>query len=282
VDAPPQLRGLSELKVAGLTLRGIARGGVETCLMVPELRVMFDVGRCPPGALKYDTILCSHGHQDHLMGLPYLISQRGLVGKPPPVAHVPLEIVDPLHRILEAWAEIEGFVLPVGLHGHLPGEAFELGRDLLVHTLRTSHRVPSLAYLIERRTRRLKEQYRGRPGDELAQLRRSGVAISDVATTPFLCVTGDTRIDFFVASEAARRCTVLVHEVTAWDDRRDRAEMRQWGHTHVDEMIEQAERFEGEALVLVHRSERHSRHEAERVVRERFPASVRDRVHVFG
>ena len=36
---------LDELKVGGLTLRGITRGGVETCLMVPELGVMFDVMR---------------------------------------------------------------------------------------------------------------------------------------------------------------------------------------------------------------------------------------------
>jgi ribonuclease Z len=49
----------------------------------------------------------------------------------------------------------------------------------------------------------------------------------------------------------------------------------------VDEVIEHAEKFEGEALVLVHRSLRHSFAQAEKIVRERFPASVRDKVHVF-
>ena len=98
---------------------------------------------------------------------------------------------------------------------------------------------------------------------------------------PLLVVSGDTRVEFFETHEVARRAKVLVHEVTSWDQRRDIEATRHWGHTHVDEMIRVAERFEGEALVLVHRSLRHSRKEAEAVVRERFPASVRDRVLVF-
>lgn len=272
---------LSELKVAGLTLRGITQGGVETCLMVPELKLMFDVGRCPPGALKYDTILCSHGHQDHLGGLPYLVSQRGMMGKGPPTVHLPEEIVDPVHRIIGAWAEIEGFALQANIHGHPPGDTFEIGSDKTVHTMRTTHRVSSLAYLVERESKKLKPEYQGRPGEELQQLRHDGIDITEVSVTPWLCVSGDTQIEFFLDHPQARKCKVLVHEVTAWDDRRDREQIREWGHTHVDEMIEHAEKFEGEALVLVHRSLRHSRSQAEQVVRDRFPASVRDRVHVF-
>jgi glyoxylase-like metal-dependent hydrolase (beta-lactamase superfamily II) len=55
---------------------------------------MFDVGMCPPGALKFGTILVSHGHADHLGGLPYLVSQHGLMSSPPPVhVHMPAEVV---------------------------------------------------------------------------------------------------------------------------------------------------------------------------------------------
>ena len=52
---------------------------------------------------------------------------------------------------------------------------------------------------------------------------------------------------------------VLVHEVTSWDARRDVKATREWGHTHVDEIIPVSEGFTGEALVLVHRvSRRHA------------------------
>jgi ribonuclease Z len=203
------------------------------------------------------------------------------MGKGPPDVHHPIEIAGPLHRIVEAWSEIEGFVLQARLHGHAPGERFEVGAGLTASTLRTTHRVPSLAYLIERQTRKLKPEFHGLEGDRISELKRAGVQITESSSTPVLCVTGDTQIEFFLDHERARRCKVLVHEVTAWDARRDVETTRQWGHTHIDEMVEHAEKFEGEALVLVHRSLRHSQRDAEQIVRERFPASVRDRVHVF-
>jgi ribonuclease Z len=271
-----------EIEVCGLKLRGVARGGVETCLRVPELGLMFDVGLCPAGALRFDTILVSHGHADHLAGLPYLISSRAMIGAPPPTVHIPREIEAPLRRILESWSEIEGFEPGYVLCPHAPGDRFEVGEDLSVTALRTVHRVPSLGYVVERRTHRLKAEYRGRDGRELAELRAAGEAITEPISTPLLCVSGDTQIEFLLDNELVRKTRVLVYEVTSWDDRRDVAWTRDWGHTHVDEMIEHAEKFEGEALVLVHRSLRHSREDARRVVRERFPASVRDKIHVFG
>ena len=274
--------GEDELRVCGLTLRGVTRGGIQTCMLVPELGLMFDVGGRIPGQLKASRILVSHGHQDHLGGLPYLVSQRHLCGLGPPDVHLPVETREPFARIMAAWSEIEGFPLEVHLHGQSPGDRLAVGRGCTAVALRTVHRVPSLAWAIERTTKRLKPEHVGKEREELLALRKSGADLTDEHVEPLLCVTGDTQIETFDNEPLMRRCKVLVHEVTAWDQRRDVEETRRWGHTHVDELIERAERFEGEALVLVHRSPRHARSAAEQVVRERFPSSVRDRVHVFG
>jgi ribonuclease Z len=274
--------GEDELRVGGLTLKGVTRGGIQTCVFVPELGVMFDVGGRIPGQLKWGTILVTHGHQDHLGGLPYLVSQRALAGLAPPNVHMPIEALDPLRRIMEAWSEIEGFALQVHLHGHSPGDRVELEKGRVAIALRTEHRVPSLAWVIERTSWRLKAEHVGKEAAELEALRHGGVRITEQWVAPVLCVTGDTQIELFDREPLVRQCKVLVHEVTSWDHRRGVDDTRRWGHTHVDEMIERAEQFEGDALVLVHRSPRHTRAEAEQVVRERFPASTRDRVHVFG
>ena len=121
-QAPADDRGLDTLHVAGLTLRGVSRGGVETCLMVKELRVMFDVGMCPPGSQSYDHVLVSHGHADHLGGVHYLASLRSMYGMRPLQVHAPAEVIAPLRRVFDAWAEIEHHRAPVELHGYAPGD----------------------------------------------------------------------------------------------------------------------------------------------------------------
>lgn len=266
----------------GVHLHGIAEGGVETNLRVPELKLMFDFGMCPSTALPFRRVLVSHGHADHLGGVHYFISQRGMMNLPPAIIHLPEEIVEPVEQLLQTWSRIEGFDYKYELCPARPGERYEVGRNLTAIPIRTRHRVPSLAWVIERTTRRLDDAYRGLPGEEIAALRQRGEVVTHEVVTPLLCVSGDTTIDTFLASEQMRRCKILVHECTSWDQQRDVESTRAYGHTHVDELIEHVEKFEGEALVLVHRSLRHSRRFAEQVVRERFPASVRDKVFVFG
>jgi ribonuclease Z len=149
------VEGEDELSVAGLTLRGVTRGGIRTCVMVPELDLMFDVGGPVRGQLKFGRILVSHGHQDHLGELPYLVSQRQLAGLQPPVVHVPREVEAPLRRIFQAWGEIEGFELVIDLIPHDPGDVVDLGH---------AHRAA-----LEARVRRV-----GRAGDRGAAPQRRG------------------------------------------------------------------------------------------------------------
>jgi len=271
-----------ELEVGGLHIQGVAQGGVETNIRVPELKLMFDIGMVPHEAMRFRRVMISHGHTDHFGGIHYYLSQRGMMKQSPAIIHLPEELVEPLEQLLAIWSKIEGFEYRYELRPATPGGRYKINQNLTAIAIRTDHRIPSLAWVIERRTRRLKPEYQGLEGPEIAALRQQGVEIADVHVEPVLGVTGDTTIDTFASSELLRRCKVLVHECTAFDDRRDVETIRGWGHTHVDELIEQAERFEGEALVLVHRSLRHSRRFARRVVRERFPASVRDKVFVFG
>jgi ribonuclease Z len=270
------------LEVAGLHVVGITQGGVETNIRVPELKLMFDLGMVPPGALRFNRVLVSHGHNDHLAGIHYYISQRKMMRAPPAILHVPAEIAAPLETVLGAWSQIENFEYEYELRPAEPGDRCEVGRDLMATAIRTTHRIPSLAWAIERTTRRLDDAYRGLGSEQIEQLRKQGTKITHEVVTPLLCVSGDTTIDTFLSSELMRSCKVLVHECTAWDQQRDVASTRAYGHTHVDEWIEHVDKFEGEALVLVHRSLRHSKRFAEQVVQERFPASMRDKVFVFG
>lgn len=274
--------GEDELHVAGLTLSGVTRGGVQTSLRAVELGLLFDVGGPIPSQLKHGRVLISHAHQDHLSGLPYFLSQRALQGSGETHIHMPKCTVEPMHRIMAAWGELEGYSPDYVLHGHEPGETVKVGKNLEAIPLRSYHRVPSLAWAVQRHTKKLRPELVGLPHEQIAARRKAGEEITEASTSTLLCVSGDTKIELFDEEPLVRQAKVLVFECTAWDDQRDVEQTRHWGHTHVDEIIERAERFEGEALVLVHRSLRHSRAQAEQIVAQRFPASVRDKVHVFG
>lgn len=279
------VRGLDSIEVGGIKLYGVTRGGVETCLMAPDLGVMFDIGMVPPGALKADRVLVSHAHADHMAGIHYLLAQRTLHRLGRVEIYMPAEAVEDVETILAAWARLEGpdaRPYDFRITGVTPGKPWPISVDLNARPLRSTHRVPSIAWQIERLSRRLRPDLVGAPREKIIAARDAGEDINIRHAEPILCVSGDTQIELWDQNPDLMRCKVLVHEVTSWGDTPNTETTRMWGHTHVEEIISRCEQFEGEALVLVHRSMRHSRGEAERVVRERFPASVRDKVHVFG
>jgi ribonuclease Z len=277
------LAGLLTSVTAGpYTLRGVSLGGVYTSLACPELGLLFDAGMPLRSLAALDTILLSHGHVDHVGSLPAILGIRALHGKPrPPRVIMPAEIVDDLTAALRALSNLQHWPLQIEAIGMRAGEERELRGDLRVKAVKTFHPVPSLAYVISRRVTKLRPEFHGLPGPEIAARRRAGETMLDHEERAELAYVTDTLISAFDHGPELFTARVLVMECTFLDTRKTLEGARAGCHIHLDEVLERATRFTNETIVMMHVSQLYRPDEVAAILDARVPADLRRRIIPF-
>ena len=273
---------LTTVTAGPYTVRGVSVGGVYTSLAVPELGVVFDAGISPRSAGGIDTILLSHGHADHVGALPALLGIRALHGKTkPPRVIMPKEIVEDLTAALAALTRLQRWPLDIEAIGMEPGDELELRGDLRIRAVRTFHPVPSLGYLLVRRVSKLRPELHGAPGPEIAARRRAGEEVSVHEDRLELAYVTDTLVSALDHAPELLRARVLIVECTFLDERKSLEAARAGCHIHLDELIERADRFENEHVVLMHLSQLYRPDEVSGILDARVPPGLRKRLNPF-
>ena len=273
---------LTTVTAGPYTVRGVSVGGVYTSIAVPELGVLFDVGISPRSFGGIDTILLSHGHADHIGALPALLGIRALHGKSkPPRVVMPAEIVGDLTSALTALTRLQRWPLEIEAIGMSPGDELALRPDLHVRAVRTFHPVPSLGYLLVRRVAKLRPELHGLTGPEIAARRRSGEDVTELDERLELAYATDTLISVLDHSPELLRARVLIMECTFLDDRKSVEAARAGCHIHLDEVLERADRFENEHIVMMHLSQLYRTDEIAGILDRRVPPALRKRIIPF-
>lgn len=273
---------LTSVTAGPYTLRGISVGGVYTSIAVPELGLLFDAGASPRSLAAIDTILLSHGHADHVGALPALLGIRALHGKQkPPRIVMPAEIVDDLRAALKSLSKLQRWPLEIDAVGMNPGDELALRPDLAVRAVRTFHPVPSLAYIVIKRIAKLKPELVGLPGAEIAARRRAGEDVSAYEERLELAYATDTLVSVLDHAPQLLKTRVLIVESTFLDERKSLEAARAGCHIHLDEIVERADRFENEHVVLMHFSQLYRPDEIAGVLDARLPPALRKRVIPF-
>ncbi len=272
---------LTEVSAGPYTIRGISVGGVYTSLQVPELGVVLDAGVPIRSFAGSDFIFLSHGHADHSSGLGSLLGIRCLIGKGPPKVFMPAEIEAPLREALAVQGRLYRAALDIQAVPMRPGDTHPLGHGLWVRAWRTHHAVPSLCYQFFRRVSKLKPEFRSLPPEEVARGRKAGEPLFDETERLELAYATDTLSHVLESAPSLLESRVLILECTFLGDKRTVSDAQERLHLHLDEVFARAERFQNEALVLMHFSQAYNPEEVHAVIQAHAPASLREKLRVF-
>jgi ribonuclease Z len=255
--------------------------GLETCIEVPQLKLLLDLGSCSRSAVNQPLVLLSHGHLDHIGAIAQHAARRALLGMSEGTYVVPRAVAARVEALFNAAGELDGQVIPRRVVALEPGEEYVLGKGRVVRAFETYHRVPSQGYTVLETRSRLLPEFRDLPGAKLGELRRSGVVIDERYQTALLSFTGDTRVEVLERSAELQNSECLVIEASFLDELVPTAQAREMGHIHLDELIARAELLAQPDVVLSHFSARYAAHDVERLLEQKLPSSLRERVRVL-
>ena len=299
VDNAPYL----SYRHGGLTIEGWSRAAVQSYWRIPELNVGFDLGAQPWDFMGTPNWFISHTHLDHVAALPIYLARRRMMKMSPPKVYVPQENRDDVERLLKIMHRLDRGRQAVELIGVAPGDEFELDRQhtiqafatdttdatvsddddesQIVTTFDTVHTIPSRGYLVSDVRKKLKEEYIGLPGNKIRDLRLAGEEITREVRVPLVAYTGDTSprgLDNFPACYDAR---ILITEMSFIRENHRREKIHKYGHMHLDDFIERADRFQNELIVVGHFSTRYHPKEVFKLLDQKLPAQLRAKIRLW-
>jgi ribonuclease Z len=253
------------------TIEGFSRAAVQSYWRIPEFKLGFDLGAQPWSFMGTPNWFISHTHMDHLLALPAYLARRRMMVMEPPTVYLPEEAIDPVRQLLAAFTRLDRGRLPCELVGLRHGEVVELSRELVVSAHKTYHTLPSLGYVVWERRKKLKQEYLSLSGEEIRDLRLSGVEISYEIKLPRVAYLGDSTARGLDENPAMYDADVLITELTFVTPEHRREAIQKFGHLHLDDLKKRRAKFRNQLIIASHFSSRYHEKEIEYSVRRQVP-----------
>lgn len=269
------------MKAIRWTIEGYSRAAVQTYWRIPELRLGFDLGAQPWDYMGIPTYFISHTHLDHIAAIPSYVARRRMMKMDPPVIYLPGHGVSGVEALLKAFGRLDRGRLPCELIGIEGGEEIELTRELVVTTHPTKHSIPSIGFIVWERRRKLKPEYQNLSGDQIRDIRLSGIDVTNENRVPVFAYAGDTTPEGLDNNPAMYEAEVLVTEMTFVAPGHRKEKIHKHGHTHLDDIVERRDRFKNKMIIFGHFSTRYNDAQIERWVSRALPDRLDGRMHLW-
>ena len=268
--------GHNDLMLADV--RGFSRGMYSNWFWHRPLQLLIDAGEglqlaLGPNVFSPSVLAISHGHSDHVLGLPGLVAARRF-GKG--ATDKPLTIIYPEHsRGVQAARDLLGtayadVVFPLTWIAATPGTATPLGkgRSLEAFAVRHVPDEPALGYRVVEKKKRLKPELAAMSQAEVETTARDGqrdTLLEEVTSVRFAHSGDAMPIDPALVADA----DLLVHDATFLEE----ADRRYPIHATTEEALAVGKAANVKTLVLYHLSIRYDRATALPALRAQVSAS---------
>lgn len=266
-------------RLGELALTGWSRAGDASWFRVQPPGLAFDAGRGAQELVGARDVFLSHGHLDHALGIPWLVSQRTRHRFESTRIFCPRAIEPDIAALLAATARLERVDYQVELRGLEAGDRVAVGRGLEIEAFPTDHVVPSLGYHLFRERTRLRPEFRDCPPAEIAAARGRGEPVAAPECELWLTYCGDTGAQVFELEPRLFSARVLLLECTFFGDPHREHGLR-FKHLHLEDIAARAGEFRNQAVLLSHVSRRYRAAHARAEVARLLP-DLAARVHVL-
>lgn len=269
-----------QVDLENISIEGVSRSTIETYFHIKELKLCFDIGKCPIHLTTVPNIFLSHMHGDHAMGMYYYLSHRNLGKMPPGKIYLPEKAFEDTQKAIESFSALEHVKRSYELIPLADNQEFDYDRNHVIRTFPTDHRIPSLGYLIQTKKSKLKPEFLNKSQQEIIALKKSGVEITDTKLEPFITYLGDSTIHPVDEFDFIKQSTILIMECTfLTNEHYDQAEARK--HIHIRNIIDRAEEFKNKYILLTHFSMRYTEDMIREYINKNIPECLKDRVIAF-